>query len=94
MSHAYMYKHNVDTARKYAYPPFAFRLYCTFERFTDLHFLNEYTHMRKICICLDTRLDFCMFRMMPNMYIHACMYTHRIDKMSHNCRFIFIYYLH
>jgi len=28
----YMFKHNVDTAKKYAYPPFAFRLYCIFER--------------------------------------------------------------
>jgi len=52
---AYVFKHNVDTAQKYAYPPFAFRLYCIFERFTDLHFLNEYTHMRN-CVCLDTRL--------------------------------------
>ena len=55
MSQAYTFKHNVDNARKYAYPPFAFRLYCIFERFTDLHFLNEYTHMRN-CVCLDTRL--------------------------------------
>ena len=42
MSQVYTFKHNIDTARKYAYPPFAFRLYCIFERFTDLHFLNEY----------------------------------------------------
>ena len=56
MSQAYTFKHNVDTARKYAYPPFACRLYCIFERFTNLHFLNEYTHMRN-CVCLDTRHD-------------------------------------
>ena len=56
MSQAYTFKHNVDTARKYADPPpFAFRYDCIFERFTDLHFLNEYTHMR-YCVCLDTRL--------------------------------------
>ena len=36
--------------------PLAFRLYCIFKRFTDLLFLNEYTHMRK-CVCLDTRLE-------------------------------------
>ena len=58
MSQAYMFKHNVITAQKYAYPPFAFRLFCIFERFTDLHFLNEYTHMRN-CVCLDTRLHIC-----------------------------------
>ena len=34
---------------------FAFRLYCIFEQFTYLLFLNEYTQMRK-CVCLDTRL--------------------------------------
>jgi len=41
MSQVYMFKHNVNTARKYAYPPIAFRLYCIFERFTDLPFLTS-----------------------------------------------------
>ena len=55
MSQAYMFKHNVDIARKYAYSLSLIFIYCIFERFTDLLFLNEYTHMRK-CVCLDTRL--------------------------------------
>ena len=57
MSQANMFKHNVDTARKYAYPlPLSDYKICIIERFTDLHFLNEYTHMHN-CVCLDTRLS-------------------------------------
>jgi len=55
MSQACMFKHNVDTARKYAYHFRVQILFHIFERFTYLLFLNEYTHMRK-CVCLDTRL--------------------------------------
>ena len=55
MSQAYMFKHNVNTARKYAYPLWLSDYNCVFKRFTDLLFLNEYTHMRK-CVYLDTRL--------------------------------------
>ena len=46
MSQAYMLKHNVDTESMHRdLPPFAFRLYCIFERFTDLLFSERvYAH--------------------------------------------------
>jgi len=55
MSQAYVFKHNVDTARKYAYPLWLSDYIAYLNVLHIYFFLNEYTHMRK-CVWLDTRL--------------------------------------
>jgi len=55
MSQAYMFRHNIDPAKSMHTPLSRSDYIAYFNVFTDLHFQNEYTHMRN-CVCLDTRL--------------------------------------
>ena len=56
MYQAYMFKHNVDSARKYAYPLWLSD-YTAYLNVLHIYLFwtSIYTHLRK-CVCLDTRL--------------------------------------